>query len=145
MGAFILCSCLIDAVAGFEKGSDTNKTDYICFVKKHLPNYDAASLYEDLRCKLVHSYSEGGSYLFTDAKPQLHGGFQGNQTVINLEDFVADIASALEAFATDISGNDVLLRSNAIKRYKSNGIIEVAPATVTVISMGTRTATVSGA
>ena len=72
MGAFILCSCLIDAMAGFVKGADTIHTDFKNFVRDYLPSYRPNELYHDLRCKLVHSYSEGGSYLFTDAKGHLH-------------------------------------------------------------------------
>jgi len=145
MGAFILCSCLIDAVAGFEKGCDTKGVDYIDFVKRRLQSYNPKQLYEDLRCKLVHGYSEGGSYLFTDARPDLHGGFQGAKTVINLENFIADIQTALDSFASEIASTASPLRGNAINRYKSNGIIEVAPITVTVISMATTTAPLSGA
>lgn len=41
--------------------------------KKYLgAKYDEARLYNDLRCKLVHNSSEGGSYVFTDDKSLLH-------------------------------------------------------------------------
>jgi len=63
MGAFILCSCLIDAIAGFRKGCDTDRYDYKGFIYKNMTSYDKEKMYSDLRCKLVHSYSEGGSYL----------------------------------------------------------------------------------
>lgn len=62
VGAFILLGCLIDAATGFWKGQDTTRTDYKDFVRQYLPKCDPESLYADLRCKLVHSYSEGGSY-----------------------------------------------------------------------------------
>jgi len=55
MGAFILCSCLIDAMAGFVKGADTTRTDYMIFISNYLTKYDPNSLYTDLRCKLVHT------------------------------------------------------------------------------------------
>jgi hypothetical protein len=126
MGAFILCSCLIDAMAGFVKGADTTRTDYISFVRDYLTKYDPNSLYTDLRCKLVHSYSEGGSYLFVDAKPQLHFTQQNSKTIINLEDFIADIEKSLETLRDKLSDvNEIALRQNAVTRFDANGIIQV--------------------
>ncbi len=135
MGAFILSSCLIDAISGFEKGADTTKADYIAFVQKRLPSYDATKLYEDLRCKLVHSYSEGGSYSFVDGKPQLNGNLCGGKTIINLENFVDDITTALSAFTSDIRGADHALRANAIARLDGNGVIRVQTVQLTEDSL----------
>ena len=147
MGAFILCSCLIDALSGFEKGSDTQGADYISFVGKRLASYNGSDLYKDLRCKLVHSYSEGGSYSFVDAEPQLHGATHGGRIVINLENFIAEVQGALEAFATDIRGADVTLRGKALARLNSNGVIGVGVAQVVSLpqNTSTTTATISGA
>jgi len=130
IGAFILCSCLIDAISGFEKGSDTNGTDYTKFVGKRLKAYNANNLYRDLRCKLVHSYSEGGSFSFVDGQSDLHGASHGSKTVINLENFIADITAALASFAADIRGADTALRTKALIRLNSNGVIRVGGAQV---------------
>ena len=126
MGAFILCSCLIDAMAGFVKGADTTRTDYINFVSNYLTKYDPNSLYTDLRCKLVHSYSEGGSYLFVDAKPHLHFTQQNTKTIINLENFIDDIEQSLETLKSKLTDiTETGLRQNAVTRFDSNGIIQV--------------------
>lgn len=127
MGAFILCSCLIDAVAGFIKGADTKEKDYEAFVKIYLPSYNPTKLYKDLRCKLVHSYSEGGSYLFVDNRPDLHLKVNDSKIIINLENFISDIESALAKFndaLLDHSKTD--LRNTAISRLDRNGIIKVS-------------------
>ena len=126
MGAFILCSCLIDAIAGFIKGADTNEEDYKDVIKKYLPSYNPKKLYKDLRCKLVHSYSEGGSYLFVDNKPDRHLVEDAGKIIINLENFISDIESALETFNAallDTSNNQ--LRNAAIRRLDKNGILKV--------------------
>ena len=143
MGAFILCSCLIDAISGFEKGSDTTKTDYIAFVGRRLGAYKGEDLYLDLRCKLVHSYSEGGSYLFVDNQNSLHGTLHNNKTLINLENFISDIASALQAFAADIRGADPTLRANALARLNSNRIIGISTQDVKVQIKDQNTSTIT--
>jgi hypothetical protein len=126
MGAFILCSCLIDAMAGFEEGRDTTNADYKSFVTRRLPSYSAEGLYKDLRCKLVHSYSEGGSYVFVDNKPELHFvATTTGLTVINLENFVADIESALNDHIAEISIVASTRRQKAITRFNGNGVVRV--------------------
>lgn len=126
MGAFILCSCLIDAMAGFIKGADTERSDYKNFVRDYLSSYVPENLYNDLRCKLVHSYSEGGSYLFVDAKSHLHLQINNGKTIINLENFIIDIENALSGFSRKLQdSNETTLRQNAIQRLDNNGIIQV--------------------
>lgn len=129
MGAFMLCSCLIDAIAGFMKGSDTNHADYKCFVCKYMTAYNKDDIYTDLRCKLVHSYSEGGSYWFTDNKRSLHlSKHSDGKTIVNLENFIEEIESALNAYASDLQNKvNQAARASAIKRYDGNGIIQVVP------------------
>jgi hypothetical protein len=103
MGAFILASCFIDYMAGFITGHKTTNKDYKQFVKDFLPPlYDPDKLYNDLRCKLVHNYSEGGSYIFVDAKPVLHGKKIDGKVVINLENFIDDLESALRKVFADL-------------------------------------------
>ncbi len=74
------------------------------FVMNYLPKYNVKKLYEDLRCGLVHSYSEGGSYVFTDAN---RAGFHFNTTpkgkiILNLEDFLSDLREAYKKLRHDI-------------------------------------------
>lgn len=127
MGAFILSSCLIDAIAGFMKGSDTNHADYKCFVCKYMSAYNKDDIYADLRCKLVHSYSEGGAYWFTDNKRSLHlSKHTDGKTIVNLDNFIEEIESALKAYATDLQNKaNQAVWASAIKRYDGNGIIQV--------------------
>lgn len=126
MGAFILCSCLIDALAGFLKGGDTNNSDYKNFVQNYLSSYNPENLYRDLRCKLVHSYSEGGSYFFTDQNNSQHLQNYNGKQVINLENFIQDIESALNNIKSRIqNSHEVALRQKVIQRYDNNGVIQI--------------------
>jgi hypothetical protein len=127
MGAFILCSCLIDAIAGFIKGSDTIGTDYKDFISKYMPDYDRDNIWTDLRCKLVHSYSEGGSYWFTDSNTCLHlTTHSDGRAIVNLENFIAEIEGALSSYEKELTqSKDPVLRKNAIKRLDDNGIIGI--------------------
>lgn len=126
MGAFILASCFIDYLAGFRYGKQTKGTDYQNFVESYLPNYNAKSLYKDLRCKLVHNYSEGGSYVFADGKATLHGTkLTDGRMIINLETFITDIEGAMARLFVEME-KDAVVRSLAIKRFKHIGLIRIA-------------------
>ncbi len=134
MGAFILCSCFIEYMAGFVAGKETTKNDYIKFIEKYIPGYDANKIYKDLRCKLVHNYSEGGSYLFTDAHPELHNAKSSDgRTVINLENFIEDLGKALNKLLDEIE-NDPIIQKSAEIRYDEIGIITIIPHQLKVIN-----------
>ncbi len=93
----------------------------------------------------MHSYSEGGSYLFVDAKSHLH--FQRNygKTIINLENFIEDIENALNEFGKILQDpNETTLRQNAIRRLDNNGIIQVFQLSL-LDETATLTPSVSGA
>ncbi|MCX5821209.1 MAG: hypothetical protein NT047_15085 [Deltaproteobacteria bacterium] len=124
MGAFILASCFIDYMAGFLSGRESHKEDYESFVRHYLPPvYDPKRLYKDLRCRLVHNYSEGGSYWLTYNQPQLHGQKTTNKiTVINLENFIVDLEDAFKKFIKHVE-LDPLARQRAIDRYNSFGLL----------------------
>ncbi len=123
MGAFILASCFIEYMAGFACGKETRKKDYIDFVSHYLPAmYDSTKLYSDLRCKLVHNYSEGGSYWLTYNQPELHGLQEHKRTIINLENFIDDIGNALHRLVHEIE-TDPSARLRAVNRYQSIGLL----------------------
>jgi len=125
MGAFILASCFIEYMVGFVVGRETKGEDYKQFVKDYLPNtYDPEKLYADLRCKLVHNYSEGGSYIFADGKPDLHGKNLGNKMVVNLENFVDDIECALKKVINELN-SDSEKWEKAEQRYDKIGILGI--------------------
>jgi len=126
MGAFILASCFIEYMAGFIAGRETTNKDYRQFVKDYLPGlYDPEKLYRDLRCKLVHNYSEGGSYMFADAKPALHGQKVGTKMVINLENFIDDLEAALRKVFTELD-TDPGKQKKAEDRYDKIGLMGIA-------------------
>lgn len=126
LAGFILGACFIDALAGFYAGLEKKDAKsgsgkrFKDFTVKYLPQYDAEKLYEDLRCGLVHSYAEGGTYVFTDANK---AGFHLNKTpkgkiILNLEDFLSDLRKAYSDYRNDILTNDDTFQK-ALKRYNS--------------------------
>ena len=128
LGAFMLCSCLIDAMAYFSSSSAGVGANYRSFVQEYLTPYNPAKLYSDLRCKLVHNYSEGGSFMFIHAQPNMHlkPALLANRVYINLDNFIVDIESALESFCNRLQNpNETELRCNAVSRYNSSNIIQV--------------------
>lgn len=113
LAGFILGACFIDAMAGFYTGLKLEDSRggsgkrFKDFTTKYLTNYDAEKLYKDLRCGLVHSYAEGGTYVFTDANK---AGFHFNLTpkgkvILNLEDFLSDLRKAYANLRSDILTN----------------------------------------
>lgn len=133
LAGFILGACFIDAMASFYFGVNhkTKKTSagkrFKEFVEIYLPKYDKEKLWEDLRCGLVHSYSAGNAYLFTDDNK---AGFHFDETpkgaiILNLEDFCADLRQAYRSFRKDIISDPDIFK-NVIRRYKSMGIMVLA-------------------
>jgi hypothetical protein len=130
LAGFILGTCFIDAMAGFfagvtkEKVGSGSSDRFKDFVKKYLPEYNAEKIWSDLRCGLVHSYAEGGTYVFTDANK---AGFHFNSTpggkiILNLEDFLSDLRKAYKKFRNDIlTDNDIFLKAKT--RYESMGLM----------------------
>ena len=133
-GGFILGVCFIDAMASFYSGI-TKKTmkknsskRFKAFVQKYMSQYDAERLWQDLRCGLVHSYAEGGTYVFTYDNKE---GFHFDQTprsriILNLEDFCADLRKAYSSFRKDIlTDEEIFLKAK--RRLKSLGLMRTIP------------------
>ena len=126
MGAFILVSCFIDCMAGFVKGgkANTTKDDYKDFVKNYLPSYNKENMYHDLRCKLVHNYSEGGSYVFVADLSDLHQKPAKNgKSYINLEDFICDVEHAMKRLLREIKTINKM-QTKAIDRFNQVGLLK---------------------
>lgn len=123
IGAFILASCFIDHMAGFVYGRQTKKDDYKNFVRDYLPPiYDPSKLYEDLRCKLVHNYSEGGSYWLRANHAELHGQSENGKTIINLQNFIGDLETAFNKLMTKIKSQPSAMQMT-IRRYNKIGLL----------------------
>lgn len=125
MGAFILCSCYIDYLAGFRFGRETTRKDYKHFIEMYLKSYDPDKMYHDMRCGIVHNYSEGGSYAFVYSLADLHlyrpGGF--GKITLNLENFMTDIENATKNYFEELEGSEVLL-TLAAKRMAQISILQ---------------------
>lgn len=135
MAGFLLGFCFIDAVAGFHAGRTEEMKGvigkhFIGFVRAYLPHYDAEALYRDLRSGLVHSYSIGQTYVFTDLErvgkhlERKMTGF-GERILLNLEDFVSDLEKTYHALCDDIR-TDPEQFAKAKARYDSIGLMTVA-------------------
>ena len=116
--AYILASCLIDYLAGYRYCTERESTrnDYIMFVNKYLNRYNGKNLYELLRCRLIHNYSEGGNYLLVHNQSQLHldkcndksKPYYNKKTYINLENFILEIKESMDKFFCEIDNNEQL-------------------------------------
>jgi hypothetical protein len=133
LGAFILSACFIDAMAGFYKGIDREEAKrrsgprFKDFVGEYLKQYDPQRLWEDLRCGLVHSYAEGGSYEFTHSQPQLHFlKSSRGRTILNLEDFLENLMEAYNRLRKDILSKKQIF-DRAQRRYELMGLMASAP------------------
>jgi hypothetical protein len=132
LAGFILGACFIDAMAGFYAGLTKDQVRrgspdrFMNFVEKYLSQYDPEKLYNDLRCGLVHSYAEGGTYVFTDAnKCGKHFSVTSSgKVLLNLEDFAHDLEEAYKKFRNDmLTDNEVFDRAK--RRYLSMGLMDL--------------------
>jgi hypothetical protein len=134
LGAFILASCFIDALAGFYSGVDretclrNNGERYQKFVGKYMPMYDAKKLWVDLRNGLVHAYAAGKCFAFTDGNK---AGFSFDKTpsgaeIINLEDFLTHIKAAYAQLRRDILTDEHAFK-NAYIRFSAMGLMQTRP------------------
>jgi hypothetical protein len=135
LAAFILVSCAIDFLAGFMCGiasfspSGESSRNYKAFVIKYLPQYDPVDVYSNIRCRLAHNYSIGGSVALTHRNPAAHdpSGTKGRK-IINFENFFADFQDAASAYFKELA-TDSALQAKFANRFPL-GI--VAPNTVTI-------------
>jgi hypothetical protein len=126
MGAFILANCFIDYLAGFYYGRKSTKNDYINYVDKHLKKYGGDKIYRSVRNGLVHNYSVDRDFVFSEKGidgPNL-GKYKNGKIVLNLEDFLNDIESAMDKYFKALN-RDNNLRIKAINRFKRGKILQV--------------------
>ena len=126
LGAFILCSCYIDYLAFYYSDKSNVNERYKEFVHVFLTKYDKEKLYKDLRCKMVHNYSEGGSYLFTHNNPSSHLSLnnKNGKIFINLENFIQELYIAAEKLFEMIIKDEKKL-INAVKCHKEAPLLRI--------------------
>jgi hypothetical protein len=120
IAAFMLCSCLIDQLAGFRYNHPINKNReyYRKFIDDYLPRYNSLKLYENLRCKLVHGYSIS-EYLAISVEHNPLEGFSDNMfsaNTVTVRQLFNDLRSAFEILCNDFENNPIV-RKNALDRY----------------------------
>jgi hypothetical protein len=122
MASFILCSCFIDQLSGFRYNSTSVSSRYADFVNEYLPKYDGEKLYKDLRCKLVHNYSLGDSYVLIRNRKDLHLTPLGVSQFINIENFIEELESAFALYESDLNTKEDI-RSKAVEFFEDIKIV----------------------
>ena len=121
--AYILLSCAIDLLASLWQGRDTSAKIYKKFINKFFGNYDGASLYEDLRCGLVHNYTLGEKLIMCWGESDIHmTQTPEGQTVINLEQFFEDFQQAKNRYIAELR-QDQQLQDNLSTRVLKVGML----------------------
>lgn len=130
---FIFMSCSIDYLAGFWRGRETHRTDYIDFIKTYFPNgkYDERRLYESLRCGLVHMFTiKDRKYALTHNNPTNHlKSTDDGHIVLNAGNFRDDLFSAAQKYFNDVQADPLLLQK-LIDRYNNYGFLDLQPLTI---------------
>lgn len=123
MGGFILASCLIDYLANFYSKENKSSDRYVEFCSTYLLSYIPKDLYKSLRCKLVHNYTEGGKYVFTDNNEQFYlKPYRNKKIILNLENFIEDIENAMDQYFIDVK-HDSVLKKRMINKFNKFGIL----------------------
>ncbi len=136
IAGFILCSCLIDHIAGFRyerivdkrgkiKGS---RKRYVDFVDVYMAQYgyEGVKLYDQLRCRVVHAYTSSDEAFAFDL---MHNNQQDLKAWprpiarerLDLETFIQHLAQVLDNYMHEIK-TDESIRKLAIKNYRQFGI-----------------------
>jgi hypothetical protein len=119
LGTFVLCAAFIDALAltyGHESGATGDPAKWNLFVERFFAGEAQPALrdkYEGFRCLLLHNFSASG-LAFTHEHPELHLKVTNGLTVLNREDFVADVEAAFDGFCAEVNANEEL-RERALK------------------------------
>lgn len=133
LAVFILCACLIDQLAGFRFNNDSTKARFVSFVEMYMPEYDATSLAEDLRNKLVHNYSVGEeAYILSDELSGFHLlplDPSSKTKVLDLSTFIADIEKAVDSYMGELRINHEC-KNNAVQWYNKNRIFVLSKITL---------------
>lgn len=128
VGTFALCAAFIDAlVLTYGHGSETSdRAKWEMFVDRFFSGEARKALrgkYKSFRCLLLHDFSASG-LAFTQQRPELHLKVTNGLTVLNREDFVAEVEATFETFCAEVNANEEL-RERALKWLTSHPPIGV--------------------
>lgn len=136
-GAFILCSCLIDALACYRYNKEATRSDFKQFVKDYLDNrYNGIDndLYLSMRCGLVHNYQTKNvpgntttKYKLTHNNHDQHLKADADGVWLNLQDVIGDVQEALTKFFAEVATAGSAARTNLLKWAKKHGWLGVKP------------------
>jgi hypothetical protein len=133
LSLFILSSCLVDTVSFYVIDKDKNGERYKLFVAKYLGKINpvyldkkvAKTIYESIRCSVVHSFTISNGVILGENISKLHLTFDihGN-LIVNLGSFYSDIKQAIRLVFKDID-KDKGLQKLIKKRYSKQPPFEV--------------------
>lgn len=128
MGVPILCTCFIEQLATFRYGQEVGVGQFVDFVNDYMPGYDARSLRNDLRNKLVHNYSVGEAYTIIRGYKQYHlkRSNTDNKIILNIESFVDDLGRAMDKYLLELE-TDNNIRSIALVALGKFPVVHFLP------------------
>lgn len=149
-GAFILCSCLIDAMACYRYDKDATRADFKTFVRDYVGNaYNGIDndLYFSMRCGMVHNYQPANllgntptKYKLTHNRHAQHMVADADGVWLNLQDVIFDVREALKKFLAEVLTAGTPSRTNLLGRAKLHGWfgVKASPPPVTLpVTAGT--------
>jgi len=132
-GAFILSCSLLDAMSCyyFNAESERERFRQFCVDEGYMLGYNADGksndLYYSLRCGMLHNYQPSNvrrhtdtAYALTHDHPEQHLSVSDKTICINLQNFVADVHTALDKFFQALDDNKTVT-GNAFEWAKRNG------------------------
>lgn len=138
-GAFILCTCLIDAMACYRYAKEAQRSDFKKFVKDYMgEKYNGIDndLYFSLRCGLVHNYQTKNvpgntktKYKLTHNDSEKHLKTEADGIWLNLQNIIKDIEMALKQFFNEVNTAGSETRTNTLNWATEHGWLGVKPIT----------------
>lgn len=130
-GAFILCSCLIDAMACYRYNKEATRSDFKNFVRDYLNNaYNGIDndLYFSMRCGMLHNYQPANlvgntptKYKLTHNQHEKHMVADADGVWLNLQDVMFDVRASLRKLFGEVETVGTVSRKNFLDRAKRHG------------------------
>lgn len=116
IAALILCSCLIDQMAGIVYSAEGVKSKYQDFIENYLPQYHDMELYENLRNKLVHNYSVAAHIKLATEVDFLEVEGLTDTNIVTVKKLLRDLKLAFNKVVIDVSQKGQA-RTNALIKF----------------------------